>query len=50
VLLGDASGLSAYSLSIPANPALRDLGVWLTGLEFATAPIQLSPPVGGVIR
>jgi hypothetical protein len=50
VTLGNAVGHSSWSLAIPANPALRDLGVWLTGIEFATAPFQLSPPVGGVIR
>lgn len=50
VTLGDATGLSSYSLAIPATPVLRDLGLWFTGIEFATTPFQLSPPVGGVIR
>lgn len=50
VLLGDTLGASSWSLAIPANPSLRDLGVWFTGVEFAASPLQLSPPVGGVIR
>lgn len=50
VLLGDPAGQSTFALAIPALPPLRDLGVWLTGIEFLANPFQLSPPVGGVIR
>lgn len=50
VLFGDANGVSSLSVPIPADPALRDLGIWLSGIEFATAPLQISPPVGGALR
>ncbi|MBK8098836.1 MAG: hypothetical protein IPK26_17115 [Planctomycetes bacterium] len=50
VLVADGSGNAAYSLPIPADPQLRNLGIWLTGASLAQLPAQLSPPVGGVLR
>jgi hypothetical protein len=48
--IADALGNAPWQLAVPNNPVFRDLGVWLTGVSGVSLPLQLSPPIGGVIR
>jgi nitrous oxidase accessory protein NosD len=50
VVVTGGTGTASYGLSIPPHPALRDTGVWITGVGLGHLPTELSPPVGGVIR
>ncbi len=49
-LIADAAGIASVSWAIPAVPALVDQTLWLQGLSGSTFPLELSPPVGGVVR
>jgi hypothetical protein len=47
-LLADGQGLARGSWTLP--PATSNLRLWLQGVTTAALPMQVSPPVGGVIR
>lgn len=50
VILADAAGDSAASWSLPGNPAILDLALWFKGLGGPSWPLQVTPPIGGVVR
>lgn len=45
----DATGLATASWPIPGGP-YADLSLWFMGVSGSTLPLQVSPPVGGVVR
>ncbi|MFK7740504.1 MAG: hypothetical protein AB8H80_09270 [Planctomycetota bacterium] len=50
VMLADAQGVATGSWPIPANPALVHQAFWFKGITGLALPLQVAPPVGGVIR
>lgn len=48
VLLADVLGQASGTWALPAGTS--NLRLWLQGLTTAASPLQLSPPVGGVVR
>lgn len=49
-LLADAAGSAAASIPIPSGPGLADLTLWFKGISGFSFPLQVSPPIGGVVR
>lgn len=50
LLLADAQGAASVSWPIPAGPGITNQKLWFKGLSGWTFPLQVSPPVGGVVR
>jgi hypothetical protein len=48
--IADAAGHTTLTGAVPNSPALRDIGVWFTALSGPSLPLDVSPPVGGVVR
>ena len=48
--IGDAAGHTTLAGAVPNSPVLRDIGVWFTALSGTALPLDVSPPVGGVVR
>lgn len=49
-LLADAAGSAAASIPIPSGPGFADLTLWFKGISGFSFPLQVSPPIGGVVR
>jgi hypothetical protein len=50
LLLADAQGAVSVSWPIPAGPGITNQKLWFKGLSGWSFPLQVSPPVGGVVR
>jgi hypothetical protein len=50
LLLADAQGVASVSWPIPAGPGISNQKLWFKGLSGWSFPLQVSPPVGGVVR
>ncbi len=50
LLIADAIGHCQQQVPLPANPSLLGIGLWLMGASGPTLPLQLSVPVGGLLR
>lgn len=48
--LTDAGGQASFGFAIPNLPALAGLPVWLHGWSGWTFPLDVAPPVGGLVR
>jgi hypothetical protein len=48
--VADGIGTAWFNCPIPLNSALVDLPVWLHGFAGLGFPLQVAPPVGGLIR
>lgn len=46
----DTQGVLTFSFTIPASPSFRGLPLWLHGLGGVSFPLQVAPPVGGLVR
>lgn len=46
----DPVGTGSGTWQIPADPSLRGLPLWWKGVQGTSLPLQVSPPVGGLIR
>jgi hypothetical protein len=50
LLLADVHGAASVSWPIPAGPGITNQKLWFKGLSGWSFPLQVSPPVGGVVR
>ena len=50
VLLTDVQGAASVSWPIPSGPGITNQKLWFKGLTGWELPLQVSPPVGGVVR
>ena len=50
LLLADAEGAASVAWPIPAGPGITNQKLWFKGLSGWSFPLQVSPPVGGVVR
>lgn len=46
----DAAGDATYGISIPNQPALRGVGIWLMGVSGSSVPLRMSVPLGGKLQ
>jgi hypothetical protein len=49
-LVADGAGRATLPITLPNSPWLRDLPLWFCGWTGVSAPAQLSPVVGGLVR
>lgn len=50
LLVADANGQATASWPIPSNPVFSNAQLWFEGIGSLTLPLQVSPPVGGLVR
>lgn len=50
IVATDQVGSGSGTWSIPADPSLRGLPLWWKGVQGTSLPLQVSPPVGGLVR
>ncbi len=50
IVLTDQAGTGSGTWQIPADPGLRGLPVWWKGVQGTSLPLQVSPPVGNLLR
>ena len=50
LLPADASGAAVGNFPIPNNTAFTNLRLWFEGISGTTLPLEVSPPVGGLVR
>ena len=46
----DAAGDATYGITIPNQPALRGVGIWLMGVSGSSVPLRMSVPLGGRLQ
>jgi hypothetical protein len=50
VLIGNSNGAASLTVPVPNVPAFAHVGVWFQAWSELNLPVQLCPPLGGVIR
>jgi hypothetical protein len=48
--VADGQGKLTFPVTIPADPALRYLSLWVHGIGGSSLPLQAAVPAGGIVR